>query len=119
MTTCGNYVAAPKAFKFDTRCATCSKSHATHLVEQVAALQAARYARCPGCGDRGDARHIAACVPLRMIRRDENIMLVAATRYAVRMAVRELLGAVRTQVGRRGRVDIGALAEMLVNRWGA
>jgi hypothetical protein len=70
---------------------------------------AALYARCPSCGDNGDVTHIAACT---------RVALANKWRAAVPDAVREVLAAVRTQVGRRGAVDITALGDMARNRWG-
>lgn len=54
------------------------------------------HAHCPGCGDRGDAAHIAACAYARMLRPFTDGALW-------------LLLVVEKQLHRRGVVDWGRL----------
>lgn len=62
------------------------------------------YATCPGCGQRGDVAHLAACRVERKDAADIEAWYRGAT-YALAM--------VRTQVGRRGAVDMGKLVDAI------
>lgn len=73
------------------------------------------HVKCPGCGDGGDAAHIAACVHLA---KDQ----LAGDGWE--RGARYVVGLVKTQVGRRGEVDFIALDEAIeavaptVKAWG-
>lgn len=59
-------------------------------------------AMCPGCGDRGDAAHMSACVVLKRDRLRADGWLAGAM---------HVISLVRVQLGRRGSVDVAKLVE--------
>lgn len=67
-------------------------------------MAAIEYAKCPGCGDRGDLAHIVACVRLK-----EDEIIARGWRAGAEF----VLEMVKTQIGRRGAVDVATLADAI------
>lgn len=62
------------------------------------------HVKCPGCGDAGDAAHIAACM---VLRGDE------LTARGWKRGADYVLAMAKTQIGRRGAVDVQAIADAI------
>jgi hypothetical protein len=63
--------------------------------------------RCPGCGDNGDASHVAACVGNSLTRKLEREARIA--REGWQAGALAMMFAVEKQMMRRGQVDWTAL----------
>lgn len=80
-------------------CASC-------MERQRAIVRRSECVRCPSCGDRGDAKHIAACCAITI---DKSMSAGAS----------HLLVVVRKQINRRGGVDVRRLAGIVARMLGS